>query len=38
VAIDTADIDPLVGMRLLNGYELTIQAVVGGQVRITALP
>jgi clan AA aspartic protease len=38
VAVDAADIDPLVGMRLLNGYELTIQAVVGGQVRITALP
>lgn len=38
VAIDAADIDPLVGMRLLNGYELQIQAVVGGQVRIIALP
>lgn len=38
VAIDAADIDPLVGMRLLNGYELNIQAVAGGQVRITALP
>ncbi len=35
VAIDAADIDPLVGMLLLNGYELTIQAVVGGQVYIT---
>jgi clan AA aspartic protease len=38
VAVDAADVDPLVGMRLLHGYELTIQAVVGGQVRITALP
>jgi clan AA aspartic protease len=38
VAVDAADIAPLVGMRLLRGYELTIQAVVGGQVRITALP
>ena len=38
VAIDAADIDPLVGMRLLNGYELTIQAVVGGLVTITVLP
>jgi clan AA aspartic protease len=38
VAVDAADIDPLVGMRLLDGYELTIQAVVGGQVTIKALP
>lgn len=38
VAVDAADIEPLVGMRLLNGYELTMQVVVGGQVRITALP
>jgi clan AA aspartic protease len=38
VAVDAADIDPLVGMHLLNGYELTIQAMVGGQLRITALP
>jgi clan AA aspartic protease len=38
VAVDAADIDPLVGMRLLDGYELTVQAIVGGQVRITALP
>lgn len=38
VAVDAADIDPLVGMRLLNGYELTIQAVVGGQVTIKVLP
>jgi len=38
VAVDAADIDPLVGMRLLDGYELTVQAIVGGQVRIQALP
>jgi clan AA aspartic protease len=38
VAVDAADIDPLVGMRLLQDYELNIQAVVDGQVRITALP
>ena len=38
VAVDAADIDPLVGMRLLDGYELTMQAVVGGQVTIQALP
>ncbi|MEE8584726.1 MAG: hypothetical protein V3T83_07735 [Acidobacteriota bacterium] len=37
VAVDAADIDPIVGMRLLNGYELTIRAVVGGQVTIKAL-
>ena len=38
VAVDAADIDPLVGMRLLDGYELTVQAIVGGQVLIQALP
>ena len=38
VAVDAADIDPLVGMRLLNGYELTVQVVVGGQVTITIIP
>lgn len=38
VSVDAADIDPLVGMRLLHGYELTVQAVVGGQVIIKALP
>jgi clan AA aspartic protease len=38
VPVDAADIDPLVGMRLLRGYELTVQAVVGGQVIIKALP
>ena len=37
VAVDAADIDPLVGMRLLDGYELTIRTVVGGQVTIKAL-
>jgi len=38
VVVDAADIDPLVGMRLLDGYELTVQAIVGGQVIIKALP
>jgi predicted aspartyl protease len=38
VAVDAADIAPLIGMRLLGGCELTIQAVVGGQVTIKALP
>ena len=37
VAVDAADIDPLVGMRLLYGYEVTIQAVARGSVLITAL-
>jgi len=37
VAVDAADIDPLAGMRLLYGYELTIQAVAGGHVLIKAL-
>jgi len=26
VTVDAADIDPLVGMRLHDGYELTVQA------------
>ena len=38
VAVDAADIASLIGMRLLDGYELTIQAVVGGQVTIKVLP
>ena len=38
VAVDAAAIDPLIGMRLLHGYELTLQEVVGGQVLIKALP
>jgi len=38
VAVDAAEIDPLVGMLLLYGYELTVQAVEGGQVLIKALP
>jgi hypothetical protein len=33
-----ADSDPLVGMALLSGYELTMRAVPGGIVTITALP
>ena len=38
VAVDAAAIDPLIGMRLLDGYELTVQAIAGGQVIIKALP
>ncbi len=37
ITVDTADTEPLVGMALLDGYEVTIQAVVGGTVTITAL-
>jgi clan AA aspartic protease len=37
IEVDAAETDPLVGMALLSGYELTIQAVPGGAVTITAL-
>jgi clan AA aspartic protease len=37
VSTDAADTDPLVGMALLEGYELTVQAVDGGSVFIKAL-
>ncbi len=37
VSVDAADTDPLVGMSLLYGYELTVQAVDGGSVFIKAL-
>ena len=37
VAVDAADTDPLVGMSLLDGYELTIQAKDGGKVTIKEL-
>ncbi len=38
IAVDATDTDPLVGMALLDGYELTVQAVAGGTVTIKALP
>jgi clan AA aspartic protease len=38
IAVDEADIDPLIGMSLLYGYELTVQAIDGGTVIIQALP
>ena len=38
VAIDAVDTDSLVGMALMHGYELTLQAVVGGRVSIKAIP
>jgi clan AA aspartic protease len=37
VAVDAADTEPLVGMRLLQGYELAIQVVPGGTVSIRPL-
>jgi len=37
VSTDAVDSDPLIGMTLLEGYELTVQAVVGGNVSIEAL-
>lgn len=37
VAIDAVDTDSLVGMTLLYGYELTVQAVAGGRVSIKAI-
>jgi clan AA aspartic protease len=38
IAVDEADIDPLVGMSLLYGYELIVQAIQGGTVIIPPLP
>lgn len=38
IAVDAADTDPLLGMLLLHGYELTVQAVEGGSVLVKALP
>jgi predicted aspartyl protease len=37
-SVHATDGDPLVGMALLAGYELTIQVVPGGRVTIAALP
>jgi clan AA aspartic protease len=36
--VDEADTDALVGMGLLDGFELTIEAVTGGAVAIELLP
>jgi clan AA aspartic protease len=38
IEINESEADPLVGMGLLEGYELKIQAIAGGLVTITALP
>jgi clan AA aspartic protease len=37
VLVDEADTDPLVGMALLNGYELKMQIRPGGEVTIKRL-
>ncbi len=38
VEIDTAETDPLVGMSLIYGHDLRIQAIENGVVTIKALP
>lgn len=37
IPIDEADSEPLVGMSLMEGYELTIQAVNGGIVKLSKI-
>ncbi len=37
IAVDEADITPLIGMGLLAGYELTVQVRTGGKVTIRLL-
>lgn len=37
VEVNESEADPLIGMGLLEGYELTLQAVANGQVSITKL-
>jgi len=38
VPVDEADTAPLIGMSLLEGYELTVQVRSGGNVTIRVLP
>lgn len=38
ILVDTAETDPLLGMELLEDYELRVQVRPGGRVRIIALP
>ncbi len=38
IEVNESESEPLIGMGLLDGYELKIQAVTGGLVSITALP
>ena len=37
-AVDEAECDPLVGMSLLDGYQLSIQVTADGRVVISPLP
>jgi predicted aspartyl protease len=37
IAVDAVDVDPLVGMALLDGHVLTVEVVKDGKVRINAL-
>ncbi|MGB5594768.1 MAG: clan AA aspartic protease [Crocosphaera sp.] len=37
VEVNESETDPLIGMGLLEGYELKIQGIAGGSVTITAL-
>ena len=37
ISVDEANTDPLIGMQLLDGYELTIQVVSGGNVVVRAM-
>ena len=37
VSADAADTEPLVGMRLLEGFHLSVEGVVGGNVVIKAI-
>ena len=38
IAIDAAEVDPLIGVRLLYGYELAVAMIEDGDVIIQALP
>jgi hypothetical protein len=38
VLVDEADIEPLVGMALLRGYDLSIRVIDGGGVTIASIP
>lgn len=38
ISVDAAETEPLLGMTLLDGYELRVQSRVGGGVFITPLP
>ena len=37
VEVNESETDPLIGMGLLEGYELKIQGIAGGSVTITPL-